>query len=85
LNRRSFVSCPHHLADLLGERHWRELLVLNWILSKQPETESAHASVKYHTLDLPSYHHRGKCSSHWNLWCIQMQQNLRCHSLIIRL
>jgi len=24
-------------------------LVLNWILSKQPETESAHASV-YHTL-----------------------------------
>jgi len=27
-------------------------LVLNWILSKQPETVSAHASVKYHTRNL---------------------------------
>jgi len=33
-------------------------------LSTQLETESAHASVKYHTLDLPSHNHRGSCSSH---------------------
>jgi len=70
------------LADLLGETHWWELLVLNWILSKQPETESAHASVKYHTVDLESYHYTVTCSSHWHIWYTQMQQILRCHSWI---
>jgi len=32
------------------------------ILSKQPKTETAHVSVKHDTVELASYHHKGRCS-----------------------
>ena len=41
LNPRSFVLYPSHWADLLGERYWWEVLVLNWTVSKQRVTELA--------------------------------------------
>jgi len=51
------------------------------ILSKEPKTEKANVSVKCDTVDHASYHHKGRCSYHWNLWHTQMQQNSRCHGL----
>jgi len=41
--------------------------------------------LKYHNLDLCNWSPQLGAASHWNLWCTQMQQTLRCHSLISRL
>jgi len=81
-NPRSFVLQPSHRADHLEERYWWGVLVLNWTLSNQPVTESAHAYVKYHNLDLCNWSPQLGAASHCNIWCTKMQQILRCHSLI---